>query len=118
MNPDLPQHEHGVAGWMEITTAYDLAGYVYAIPVAIQVLTHERRSLSTGIITGTWDQFHAAATNNDNPRASIIYFRDAEPLHITWGDTKAVLAMVAVVTGEEEEHGEGRQGGDRDDERE
>lgn len=106
MNPDLPQFEEGVEGWTEITTAYDLAPVSFAIPVAIQVWSGSRRVLTTGIITSTEDQFAVDSTDNSKPLMSVIYFRDAEPLRINWGDVRAVLAMVAVVTGEEEQHGE------------
>ena len=70
------------------------------------MFTGSRRVLTTGIITSTEDQFAPNSMDNDNPLMSVIYFRDAEPLRINWGEVKAVLAMVAVVTGEEEQHGE------------
>lgn len=109
MNDDLPQFTDGGEGWMEITTAYDLSPFLFSIPVAVQVITGTRRVLSTGLLTSTEDQFASGSTDNDAPLMSVIYFRDAEPLRINWGDTKAVLAMVAVATGEEEEHGTGSQ---------
>lgn len=106
MNPDLPQFEEGVEGWTEITTAYSLAPVSFAIPVAIQVFTNDTRSLVTGIISSTDDQFAPHSEDNDAPIRSVIYFRDAEPLRIEWSKTRVVLAMVAIATGEEENNGD------------
>lgn len=107
LNPDLPQFEHGLEGWSEINIAYDLASLSFIVPVAIQVFGHDFRSLATGIISSTEDTFGPNSTTNEWPIRSTIYFRDAKPLSIDWNKTKAVLAMVAVAPGEEEEHGEG-----------
>ena len=107
MNPDLPQFEHGLEGWSEITLGFDLAPYIEAIPVAVQVWGTSFRSLTTGIVVSTDDQFDGASTDNERPIRTIIYFRDAEELNIVWANTRAVLAMVAVVTGEEEHDSNG-----------
>lgn len=109
MNDDLPQFVDGGDGWMEITTAYDLSVFLFSIPVAIQVITASRRTLATGLITSTEDQFASGSADNSAPLSSVIYFRDAEPLRINWNDVQAVIAMVAVAAGEEEEHGTGSQ---------
>jgi len=109
VNPDLPQFEHGLEGWSEISLAYDLAPYAFAVPVAVQIWGKQARVLATGVITSTEDQFDPASTNNDRPTRSIIYFSNAEAISITWAETQAVLAMVAVATGTGEENGEGQQ---------
>jgi hypothetical protein len=106
LNLDLPQFEAGLEGWSEVNLGYDLAGLAFIVPVAIQVFTGTHRVLATGIITSTEDQFAPDSTDNTEPNHTVIYFRDADPLRIEWSKTKAVLAMVAVATGEEEEHGE------------
>lgn len=103
MNPDLPQFEEGLEGWSEITLAYDLAPLTMSLPVAIQVITKDLRVLTTGIITSTEDQFAAESRDNTAPIRSVLYFHDAEPLRIEWSKTEAVLAMVAIATGEGEE---------------
>lgn len=114
MNPDLPQFEHGLEGWAEINLAYDLASYIYVTPVAIQVVTGQRRVLTTGILTSTEDQFSAEDKDNSKPLFSMFYFQDAEPLRVNWGDTLAVIAMAAVAVGEETDHGSGSQGEEGD----
>jgi hypothetical protein len=105
LNPDLPQFEEGLEGWSQINLAYDIAPLAFLAPVAIQVFTKEFRVLATGIITSTEDQFAPNSTDNEWPIHSVVYFRDAEPLRIDWNKTQAVLAMVAVAAGEEEEDG-------------
>ena len=99
MNEDLPQFDaHEPNGWAEITSAYDLAPLAHHIPVAIQVLRPTGRSLITGLISSTEDTFDG---ESEEPVRSIIYFVQAEPLHIEWSKVSGVLAMAGIPPQEE-----------------
>lgn len=110
MNPDLPQFEHGLEGWSQVNVMYDLAPYLFQ-PIALQIFGQDFRVLATGIITSTEDEFAPDSKDNDWPVNSVVYMRDAEPVRIDWNKTKAVLAMVALAPGEEEDERHDDSGG-------
>lgn len=98
MNADLPQFNASDPSnnWTEVTSSYDLSAFLFSIPVALQVFTTSgKRTTTTGLLTGTWDEYEQTAEDEWKLVRSVFSFQEAEALPVVWSDVHGVLVMVA-----------------------
>jgi hypothetical protein len=98
VNADLPQFDQANPsnGWTEITDAYTLSPFLFSIPVGIQVFGRDgRRSVNTGLLSGTEDRYAPAEEGGDDLMESVFYFQEGPPLTVKWVEVRGVVAMLA-----------------------
>jgi hypothetical protein len=97
-NPDLPQFDpqNPSNGWTEVGSSYDVSAFLFSIPIALQVITVTGiRTVTTGLLTGTWDEYKADGVNGWTIARSIFSFKDGDPIVVQWNAVEGVLVLVA-----------------------
>lgn len=97
-NPDLPQFDaqNPSNGWTEIGSSYDVSAFLFSIPIALQIITNAGiRTVTTGLLTVTWDEYKAHGVDGWSITRSIFSFKDGDPIVVQWDAVQGVLVLVA-----------------------